>query len=151
MSAKNYEDFLVNLSPIGEIPGLQAICLKTSGPVFVDDLQISLPTYENGMVVLDISRPIWGRDPLDEKPPEPVPPKEVKIPVHNPAEAVETIYGLISGANYLGSSWLAVQGEVKTGWETFCRNQHQNIAWDTARPQVQYAWNAASVMLGRVD
>jgi hypothetical protein len=122
MSIKIYGELLTNISMIGEIPGIQTIKLRiTKSAEPGSDLQISLPSYENDVMVLDISPPIWGRDTEPtEHPPDPAPPKEVTIRVNNPQETMATAYGFVAGANFLGSSWPEVREEVKLGWETVC-------------------------------
>jgi hypothetical protein len=149
MSRKeDYEDLLGKLSVIVEIPDVQMVTLKMADTVLERDIPISFPGYEDGVLVFDISRPIWGRDPeeIEKVPvPDPAPPKEITIPVHNPTEKAAAAYGVVAGVSFLGSSWPEVREEVKSGWQIFCPDR--SITWEAARPQVRDAWNAVGSLL----
>ena len=153
----DYREYLKSISEIIGASNVEFIRFRISDPVLGESVKISLPAYENGVFVFDISPPIWGRDPFGppESPdpprlpsaPEPAnPSSEGTIPVHSEVEKMAAAYGIVAGATFLGSSWPTARENIKLGWQVFCRDD--SIAWESAKPQVKHAWNTVGSVFG---
>ena len=145
----DYERLLSKVSFVGDLPGIETVTIRMNESLAGGGADIILPSYNDDVLILEISPPIWGRDPEEETPEEdrkPSPPTETRIPIRSPTEKVATAYGVVAGANFLGSTWPAVRQDVKLGWPTFCSGR--NISWESAEPQVRDAWNAVGSLFG---